>query len=176
MDEENAKQKVREWYMLYSDEIYRFIYLLIRDHEQAKDLMHDTFLKSYFSLEQYQGRASVKNWLYRIARNLTIDYKRKSNPISYYLTEWNLISVNREGCPQRILDLGESERHFYMALSKLKHSYQEVILLRKVKELSTRETAEVLNWSEAKVKTTLSRAQDALKRTLEEEGYIHGEV
>ncbi|MGF2614342.1 RNA polymerase sigma factor [Rossellomorea aquimaris] len=61
----------------------------------------------------------------------------------------------------------------YHALSKLKRSYREVIILRKIKELSIRETAEVLGWKESKVKTTLFRGLQAMKIQLQKEGYDH---
>jgi RNA polymerase sigma-70 factor (ECF subfamily) len=173
MEEESAKRLIQEWYFQHSDEIYRFILMLIHDHEQAKDLMHDTFLKSYYSLDHYQGRTSVKNWLYRIARNLAIDYKRKTRPVIFWLGEWNIYSTKPEHCPQTFSELGDQETQLYLALKKLKHSYQEVIILRKIKDLSIQETSEVLGWSEGKVKTTLFRAQKALKEQLLKEGYIH---
>jgi RNA polymerase sigma factor, sigma-70 family len=176
MDEEFASKKIQEWYDIHSDEIYRFIVMLTGDQEIAKDLMHDTFLKSYFSLQHYQGKVSVKNWLYRIARSVTIDYQRRARPIAFYLSEWNLLSVVNSNCPQKIVELGEMEVHLYEALKKLKHSYNEVIVLRKLKEMSIQETAEVLDWSEAKVKTTLFRAQLALKKQLEKEGYTHENI
>lgn len=176
MDNDFANQKIQEWYHLYSDEIYRFIFILTSDHELAKDLMHDTFLKSFYGIDSYQGRSSVKNWLYRIARNVTIDYKRKTRPISFYLNEWNLMRADERNCPQRIMALGEAETHLYQALNNLKHNYKEVLILRKLKELSIQETAEILDWSEGKVKITLFRAQQALKRQMEKEGYEHEEV
>ncbi len=176
MDEEFAKRKIQEWYDLHSDEIYRFIVMLTGDQEIAKDLMHDTFLKSYFSLQQYQGKLSVKNWLYRIARSITVDHQRRARPVAFFLREWNVLSVESGNCPQKIVELGEMEVHLYTALRKLKHSYKEVIVLRKLKEMSIQETAQVLGWSEAKVKTTLFRAQLALKKQLEKEGYVHENV
>ncbi|MDY0409595.1 sigma factor-like helix-turn-helix DNA-binding protein [Paracerasibacillus soli] len=46
-------------------------------------------------------------------------------------------------------------------------------MLRKIKELSIKETAEILNWSESKVKVTLFRGLHALKRQMIKEGYEH---
>gem|GEM_PF-6707438 len=74
LDEGYRKQKIREWYVEYSDAIFRYIVLMIGDREQAKDLTHDTFLKAFHRLEGFQGETSEKNWLYRIARNTTIDF------------------------------------------------------------------------------------------------------
>ncbi|MHC8520628.1 RNA polymerase sigma factor [Rossellomorea sp. H39__3] len=56
MDEGYRKQKIREWYVEYSDAIFRYIVLMIGDREQAKDLTHDTFLKAFHRLEGFQGK------------------------------------------------------------------------------------------------------------------------
>lgn len=172
MDDSYRKQKVKEWYSDYSEDIYRYILYLNGDHEQAKDLMHDTFLKAYQHASSFQGNSSVKNWLYRIARNVTIDFSRKMKPIKYMLNSLSIFPSN-DKCPEQISQLGENEEQLYKSIKKLKASYQDVIILRKIKELSVQETAEVLNWSESKVKTTLHRALQALKEEMLKEGYIH---
>ncbi len=169
------KRKIREWYEAYSDAIYRFILLIIGDHEQAKDLTHDTFLKAYHHLHHFQGKTSDKNWLYHIARNVTIDFMRKRKPLQYMSDSFQAFSSNKES-PERIVQLSESENQLYLALSKLTRGQREVIILRKIKELSIRETAEVLGWKESKVKTTLFRGVKALKIQMQKEGYDHETV
>ncbi|WP_223701813.1 RNA polymerase sigma factor [Sutcliffiella deserti] len=172
MNEEWNKLKLEEWYQLYSEDIYRFVLMLIGDHDQAKDLCHDTFLKAYFSLNDFKGETSDRNWLYRIARNVTIDYMRKKKPIRYMVDSFSSMAAH-EPLPESIIQLGEREEHLYRSLQALKRSYREVIILRKIKELSIRETAEVLNWTENKVKITLFRGMEALKQQMIKEGYTH---
>ncbi|MFJ5771138.1 RNA polymerase sigma factor [Psychrobacillus sp. NPDC093180] len=57
----------------------------------------------------------------------------------------------------------EEVRGLYIALGKLKPSYREVIIWRKIEELSIKETAEILSWNEEKVKNTLRRANARAK-------------
>ncbi|MGG1833286.1 sigma factor-like helix-turn-helix DNA-binding protein [Cytobacillus firmus] len=71
---------------------------------------------------------------------------------------------------------GEKVTLLYEAIRHLKLSYQEVLILRKIKEFSIKETAEILNWSENKVKITTSRALAALKKELQKRGEIHEEL
>ncbi|WP_312857728.1 RNA polymerase sigma factor [Bacillus haikouensis] len=175
MEEDINKQRIREWYQEYSDAIYRFIFLMVGDHEQAKDLTHDTFLKAYYHLNHFKGKTSDKNWLYRIARNVTIDFMRKRKPIHYLADSFKAFPSN-DNSPEKMMQLGEAEEQLYQALRKLKRTYREVIILRKIKELSIRETAEVLGWKESKVKTTLFRGLHALKAQLKKEGYDHETV
>ncbi|WP_407268526.1 RNA polymerase sigma factor [Radiobacillus sp. PE A8.2] len=174
MDEDYKKQ-ILEWYEIYSAPIYRYILLMIGDHEQAKDLTHDTFLKAYSSNSDFQGMTSDKNWLYRIARNVAIDYMRKRKPIRFLVESIGSLP-SPDGCPESIIQLVEDQTQLFRSLRKLKRSYQEVIILRKIQELSIQETAEVLNWKESKVKTTLFRALSALKKQMVKEGYEHGTI
>ena len=105
LEEQFQKQKIKEWYVDYSDDIFRYILYLSGDYEQAKDLMHDTFLKAYHYIDSYQGTYSVKSWLLRIARNVTIDYMRKMKPIKYMLNSFSLFQ-SEEKCPEQISLLG----------------------------------------------------------------------
>lgn len=170
MGDEYAKQKLQEWYHLYSEDIYRFVLMMIGDDEQAKDLTHDTFIKAYKSVDRFKGEVSDKNWLYYIARNLAIDYIRKRKPLLFVLDSFSSIMANDQ-VPEIIAILGEREEQLYRSLRKLKRSYREVIILRKIKELSIQETAEILDWNEGKVKITLHRALAALKQQMEREGF-----
>lgn len=146
--------------------------MLSGDHELAKDLTQDTFIKAYENINNFQGITSDRNWLYRIARNITIDFMRKKKPLQFMIEAFAAIP-SKEPCPERITQLGEAEEQLYRSLKKLKRSYQEVIILRKIKELSIQETAEVLEWNESKVKNTLSRGLTALKQEMVKEGYEH---
>ncbi|MCD8510884.1 MAG: RNA polymerase sigma factor [Bacillus sp. (in: Bacteria)] len=170
MGEDYGKQKLQEWYQLYSEDIYRFVLMMIGDDEQAKDLTHDTFIKAYKSVDSFKGEVSDKNWLYYIARNLTIDYIRKRKPLLFVLDSFSSIMANDQ-VPENIAILGEREEQLYRSLKKLKRSYREVVILRKIKELSIQETAEILDWNEGKVKITLHRALAALKEQMEREGF-----
>ncbi|MCD8510027.1 MAG: RNA polymerase sigma factor [Bacillus sp. (in: Bacteria)] len=67
--------------------------------------------------------------------------------------------------------LNEQERELYLAIAKLKRSQREVIILRKIKDFSIKETALILGCSEGKVKTTLWRGMIALKKQLEKGGF-----
>lgn len=167
-----AKEKLKEWYQIYSDDIYRYILMMAGDPERAKDLTHDTFLKAYYSLPSFRGETSDKNWLYRLARNITIDDMRKRKPLRYMLDSFTSFA-SHDPLPENVAQLGEREIELYRALQAIKRSYRDVIILRKIKELTIKETAEVLNWTENKVKVTLFRGLEALKKQMIKEGYKH---
>lgn len=78
--------------------------------------------------------------------------------------------------PEEMVEIKESSQELYSALAKLKDSYREVIILRKIKEFSIEETSIILGWSESKVKSTLFRAIQALEKKLLKEGFLSEKI
>lgn len=144
---------------------------MIGKHDQSKDILQDTFLRAFNKIESFHGE-NAKSWLFPIARNLTIDYIRKSRPITYFIDSIPSIKTT-DKTPEQIIVLNESEHQLYIALSKLKRTYREVIVLRKIKELSISESSHILGWTENKVKVNLFRGLKALRKELVKEGYSH---
>lgn len=172
LTDENNKWIVTEWYDRYSDSVFSYIYVMVRDYQLAEDLTQDTFFRAYKKYHLFEKKAEPKTWLISIARNLTIDYIRKQKPINL-LKELFQSNKNTDPTPQDMMLVRESTQELYKALDNLKPSYRDVIILRKLKGFSTKETGEVLNWSESKVKTTLHRAIPALEKQLTKEGFLN---
>ncbi|MCA1057523.1 RNA polymerase sigma factor [Rossellomorea aquimaris] len=166
------QQELNDWFNDYGESILTYILLMVRDYQQAEDLTQETFLKAYRRKQQFKQQSSVKTWLFSIAHNVTIDHFRKKHPLKHYL---GLTMEEKDGkpLPEQIIEMNEESEELYKALQQLKPSYRQVILLRKLKEFSTAETAQVLNWSESKVKMTLRRALIELKTVLTRGGVIH---
>jgi RNA polymerase sigma-70 factor, ECF subfamily len=152
-------------YQEYSDKIFSYIYLLVHDKEVAEDLTQDTFIKAYKNWDQFNGESHLFTWLFRISRNVTIDYLRKKRLLTFFSIEKYQFESNQQ-TPLEIVMKGERMTTLYEAIRNLKLSYQEVLILRKIKEFSIKETAEILNWNENRVKITTSRAIAALKKEL----------
>ncbi len=75
--------------------------------------------------------------------------------------------------PEEFLIKGEGFSALYQALYKIKLEYREAIILRYLEELSVKETAELLGWSEAKVKNNTARGLRTLRKYLGEEGVTY---
>lgn len=160
------------WYDEYGVAIFKYILKLIRDEQQAEDLTQDTFLRVYSYIEKNKQIDYPKTFLYQVAHHITIDYIRKQKPLQLMK---DFFSFQKDPGPsvESIVEIRESSQELYDALAKLKSSYRRVIILRKIEEFSTRETGDILGWSESKVKSTLSRGMKALKKHLTKEGVNH---
>ncbi|MGE7666617.1 RNA polymerase sigma factor [Ureibacillus composti] len=159
------QEELAEWFDQYGESVLTYILLMVRDYQQAEDLTQETFIKAYRHQQQFEHKSSVKTWLFSIAHNTTVDYFRKKHPIQHFLG-LTIEEKDYKPLPEQIVAMNDQTEQLYRAIQQLKPSHRQVIILRKLKEFSTAETAYVLNWSESKVKMTLKRALEELKRKL----------
>ncbi|SDZ64286.1 RNA polymerase sigma-70 factor, ECF subfamily [Evansella caseinilytica] len=170
MEDEWKRIKLEELYEQHSDAIFRYILLTIGDAQQAEDLTQEVYIRAFKGMEQFEGRSTYKTWMYTIARNVIHDFYRKKRPIaflpSFFINRPEILQLT----PDEIVEVGEEAVQLYQALNRLKPAYRQVLLLRHLKEFSIKETAEILGWSEAKVKSTTHRAMAALRSEMMTEG------
>lgn len=160
------------WFDEHYDAVYSYILMLVKDSHTAEDLSQETFMKVVRNEHQFKGNSHVKTWIFRIAYTTTISYFRKKNPITYYFDLYAHSAKHERSSEETVL-LNSQQKQFYEALNQLKPSYQQVIILRKIQEFSTKNTSAILNWSEGKVKMSLSRALVAFKEELEKGGFTN---
>lgn len=146
----------------HQDAVYRFLMRLTRMPDTALDLTQDTFLRAYQGMQSWQPDAQWKTWLFRIARNLTIDLLRREQHIRFVeLTDEHDTSSPEAGPEARM----ETRQRYHMlekALAALVPEHREVLLLREVEEMSYEEIAAVLDISLGTVKSRIARARAAL--------------
>jgi len=172
----NKKRKLfSKLYDKYVERIYRFVFLKVNAREIAEDLTSETFLKGWeaFNKPQFSNPGSqIENpqaFLYKIAKNLIIDYYRQKNRFKIISTEnaeFIPVSENLEEKMNLDLDM----LRVRTALSQLKDDYQEVVIWHYLNELSISEIAKILEKSENTVRVTLSRALEKLREELEKLG------
>ncbi|MGG1660933.1 RNA polymerase sigma factor [Brevibacillus sp. NRS-1366] len=159
---------IEQWFLRYSDDIYKFL-VYYTGNKDVDDLVQDVFLKALRSLDSFEGRSQPKTWLLTIARHTAIDHGRKKRLRSWLPDKWLTHLQSEEKTPEEILHLHEEQQSLYQAMQHVKPAYREVLILRGIKGLSPKETAEILHWSENKVNVTLHRAMKAVREKLEEE-------
>ena len=168
--EKNKNELVIEWYEQYYEDVYRFILFMLGNKHSCEDFVHDTFVRAYTAYDRFDSRSSIKTWLFSIAKHLVIDEIRKQKrrnlmkviPFKKEIPSTFNIEQHVEN-KELVIQLMED-------IKNLKPNYRLVIILIKIEENSTKETAEILQWSEAKVRKTLSRALLVLKSKIEIKG------
>ncbi|MFA6475825.1 MAG: RNA polymerase sigma factor [Candidatus Paceibacterota bacterium] len=150
--------------------IFRYLYGRTGDKNLAEDLTQDVFLKGYRSLNNYMVSASSPlAYFYTIARNCLIDHWRKIAPER--LSE-NYLEVlpDPEASTDRLALAREAEKILEIGLSALTVVQREVLTLKYLNELSTREIAEILDKKEEAIRQIIVRALRAMSQKLEKYG------
>jgi RNA polymerase sigma-70 factor (ECF subfamily) len=150
----------------HQDRIYNLCRYMLRDLQDAQDAAQEVFLKAYRGLEGFRPDASLYTWLYRIAVNTCLDYKRKSRREAFRsepLTE-DLPSGDRS--PQQLYESRKITEAIQIALEKLPEKLRAAIVLREIEELSYEEIAKALHTSVGTVKSRISRAREQLRHLL----------
>ena len=151
----------------HQDRIYNLCRYMLQDSRDAQDAAQDAFVKAYTSLKGFKPDASLYTWLYRIAVNTCLDYKRKSRPEQ--AEDESVIDdlASTEPSPEQRYQSKEIGQSIQLALQKLPESLRTAIVLKEIEELSYEEIAAVLDTSLGTVKSRISRAREDLRRLLQ---------
>jgi RNA polymerase sigma-70 factor (ECF subfamily) len=154
----------------HNERLYRAARAITRDEREAEDVMQQTYVNAFANLRQFKGQAQFATWLTRIAINEALArVRRRGRYESFDDAVSNveaLVPPNAAADPERQAFTGELRELLEWAIDALPDGAREVFVLREVEGLSTAETAASLGVSEEAVKTRLSRARGALRRSL----------
>jgi len=160
-----------ELYQKYHHDVFQFLFYMVRNKEQAEDLVQEVYIRVYKSYHRFEGKSSEKTWLFSIARNVAIDFFRKQKGWKERMLEkfdWSTNQVKDEyPIPEEITVQKEEIKWIYKCLVFCTLDQRSVIILRYIQDLSIAETAKALGWTESKVKTTQHRSLKVLKKQME---------
>jgi RNA polymerase sigma-70 factor, ECF subfamily len=158
---------------LHEGMVYNLALRLLGNPEDAKDLSQDVFLQVYRTLSRFEGRSSLKTWIYRIvvnqSRNRQRWWRRRRRDRACGLedlTAADELKVTQGKDEKTAFDeisRGERAQRMQRALGALSFDHRAILLLREVEELSCEEIATALSVPEGTVKSRLSRAREALR-------------
>lgn len=164
MDEEVIRQNFLEAYEQYSDAIFRHLYFRIYDRELAKDLMQETFEKTWQYLATGKQIENLKNFLYQVSRNLLVSHIRKIKTVSLegLMEEGFNPSTNVEG----EYKVNNEAARLLEDISKLPEGEGELIKMRYLEDMSPQEIAKIIGKSENATSVRLNRAITKLQKLL----------
>lgn len=167
---------------LYRHGLLRFIYAYVKDEALAEDVLTDVFFTLYYKRSfQEQDGATLKSYLYKIARNKSLNLLKKqkrrreisldaltfSNAQNEELPRAFLALKSDMPTPDEALERKEDASILYRALANIREEYKEVLLLRYIDGMSPEEIAKVLKKGQKQVYNLLSRGKAALKKELQ---------
>jgi RNA polymerase sigma-70 factor, ECF subfamily len=160
---------------MYEKKVYRLARNITKNEADAEDVLQEAFLKAYINLDKFQGDSKFYTWIVRIAVNEALMKLRKrkrgrtvsldeeidtgEDEVKREIAVW-------EGNPEQKYSQEELRRILDEAIQSLKPIFRSVFQLRDVEELSTEETADMLDLSIPAVKSRLLRARLQLREKL----------
>ena len=166
---EKAKKSPKafgEIYDTYVKSIYNYFYYRLQNVEKAEDLTQEVFIKAFEAIERYKIRKiPLSAWLFRIARNLLIDFFRKKEIVKESL-EGKAISSERA---KKEVEQIQTASFINKGLSGVKQEHREVIVLKFIIGYSNKEVAEIMGKSENAVKLIQYRALRKMNKGLKGE-------
>jgi RNA polymerase sigma-70 factor, ECF subfamily len=156
----------------YNERIYRAARSIVRDDQEAEDVMQQAYVNAFTHLRQFNGSAQFSTWLTRIAINEALARVRRRGRYEVFDDDLSnvepFMSSSPAHSPERQAFVGELRGLLEWAIDALPDGMREVFVLREVEGLSTSEASECLGVSEDVVKTRLSRGRAHLRRLLME--------
>jgi len=161
----------------YLQPIYNFVYTYIKDEEEAEDVVQEVFLKAWRNLKKFKKDKNFKTWIYKIAKNSSLDFLKKKKNITF--SELNKNSYNNDVetfvdsiednddlLPDEIYYKLELQKDIEEVLDEIPVIYGEVLNLYYINEFNFREISEILGVSINTVKSRYRRSLIILKEKI----------
>ncbi len=167
---------------VFQRKVFHYTLMMCGHRDDAEEVAQDTLMKVFENFRQLREPEHVKTWVFRIARNACYMKRRKSVyapdrelSLEELMPSWKQDGQGRKleiadwrALPEDCVISGELQQKLREAILELPEIYRAAILLRDMEELSTTETAQVLEVTEDVVKTRLHRARLAVRKKLDE--------
>lgn len=165
-DSDNLEDSIATIYHLHYLDVYRFLICFSGNQTDAEDLTQEVFIRVLNQISDLNRVTNLKTWIFSIAKHIAIDHYRKKRFSTIFSEGFfkQLISTEKE--PNDQIEQNEIRKSVHLAIAKLKPHFRTVIILRGINEFSIKETSEILQCSESKVKVDYHRALKELKKKL----------
>jgi len=165
----------------YQGRIYNLILKICSNPDDAAELTQDTFVKLLENIDKFESRSAFYTWAFRIAVNLTLNYRKRKATVGFTSLDAETASDNeqaRQGLaailsddkspdPAQVAENKELCDLIRKGISKLDDEHRTIIVLRDIEGMDYEQIAEVLGTELGTVKSRLSRARAALRQILE---------
>jgi RNA polymerase sigma-70 factor, ECF subfamily len=151
----------------YNQRLYRVVRGIVRDPDEAEDVVQEAYLNAYAHLGQFEHRARFSTWLTKIAVYEALSRVRRRGRFVHEGEDEDMTAIKTtDPDPERQAQVSELRSLLEGAIDALPAAYRSVFVMREVEQLSTAETAECLDVSEDAIKMRLHRARAMLRTDL----------
>jgi RNA polymerase sigma-70 factor, ECF subfamily len=155
------RQAQRALYERHSDRVYRLLCRMCGNTEDALDLAQDTFVRVFEKINTFDGASSLMTWIYRIAVNESLQFRRRENRRGSIL-----LRLARDRRDERTTSPEHAGNEVLDALVRLPEAERVLLTLRYAESLSYEEMAKVLGKPAGTIASGLNRARQMLRQIL----------
>lgn len=160
----------------YRRPLTQLVYRIVHDYHLTQDILQYVYLQLYLSSGILQQGASIRAWLYKVARNRSLDELRRKHVI--YFSELRTLIIDEEELspldvlpdpnplPEEVVEKHDLKQRVHAAINALPPKLRRVVWLRYTSQLSFGEISRLLNIPEATAKTYFQRAKPLLRSAL----------
>jgi len=158
----------------YQDRLYNTVYRLLGNAEDARDVVQEACLHAYQALDAFKHDSQFFTWLYRIAVNTAISWKRKHRSVLSLNTGQADATLEPHDSSESIqpgyaMEQAERERQVQEALNRLSAEHRAVLVLKDMEGEKYEAMAEILQVPIGTIRSRLHRARLELRTLLEQE-------
>ncbi len=164
----NGKDEdLRELLERHRESLVLFLYGILRNMEDAEEIMLDAFAVAASGTSRFDGRSSFRTWLYAIARKKAVSLLRKRRFSFFGLEEVREHPSDRDHSPELSILREERDRALYLALDQLRNDYRQVLYLLYLEGMDHEEAARIMGKSPRQIYNLVYQGKKALKEKLE---------
>ncbi len=162
-----------EVYLRFGSMVYNLAFRMCGKEEKAEDLTQEIFLRIHRHLERFNGRSSLKTWVYRVALNHCRSKLSRRRIFTRPLADENagegvdLVDARRD--PEQRTLAQDTAAQVARALRELKPAFREAVILRDLEGMTYEEIAEILKIRIGTVRSRIARGRDRLRTVLEKQ-------
>ncbi|HHX52508.1 MAG TPA: RNA polymerase sigma factor [Erysipelothrix sp.] len=148
-----------KYYNMFFDDLFRYVLTIVKNEEDTKDILQETFIKLFKSNDVFASDQHVKSWLLKVSRNAS------TNIFRHWYTNKRIEVTDFSSFQSDLND----DHKVLQEVFDLPLKYRQVIYLHYYEGYSIKEVSNLLNKNESTIKTQLSRARERLKGVLNNE-------
>lgn len=163
----------------YQNRLYGALVHMLGSTEDARDVVQEAFVLAFQKLTTFRGDARFYSWLFRIAMNAAVNFRRKNRSLGLSIdaskerTGSEPLDLNRDARPEQPLELAERQRIVRDALAQMTEEFRDALVLADMEELSYEEISQVLQIPIGTVRSRIHRGRaelrDKLRRLLKDD-------
>ncbi|MBF0121874.1 MAG: RNA polymerase sigma factor [Candidatus Omnitrophica bacterium] len=152
----------------YGDLVFNVSLRVLRHRQDAEEVSQEVFLTLHKKLRDFEGRSSLKTWIYRITMNVAINYLKRTARMKDKTVAYDDEVLEQEGRAPDVVEKEYTENVIQRLLESLSPEQRACIVLRSIEGLSYQQIAETLGIDINSVRSRLKRAREKMLAMKEE--------